>query len=200
MNKIALLFILLCFQWGTATAQTFEGTIEMYQVTADGLEYDLKWYIKGNKIAYELSSTSTRGAVYLRFIPQTKTNTMLMVTGDTKQQIPVDEIKGLDKMSVKDASIRSKGNSSNSYFKLINNWEITTSDLVIDVELTPEIPINFSDYKNFFKTDYGLYALGNSDKKGFPLSTITKDKKGNVITKTVLKRVSREAVPDSIFQ
>ena len=200
MNKITLLLIVFLSCSGSIFAQSFEGIIEMHQVTTNGLEYDLTWYIKEGKIAYELSSESGRGQVQMRLVPQKSTNSMLMVTGDTKQEIPTSEITAPDNFSMKGAKLEDKGTGSNKDFKEVKNWEISTSEIISNVEVTTDVNIKFSEYAEFFKNDYGLCALAESGKAGFPLSSITKDKNGNVLTKTTLKKVTRTAVADSYFQ
>ncbi|MFT5646827.1 MAG: hypothetical protein ACI976_001512 [Aureispira sp.] len=200
MNKITLLLIVFIASVKILSAQNFEGVIEMHQVTTNGLEYDLKWYIKGDKIAYELSTKSSRGAVQMRFVPQKSSNSMLMISGNTKTEISSEKITTPVGFSMKGAMLVDKGNSSNGDFKNITEWEITTDRMVAKVEVTTDIGINFAEYKQFFKSDYGLCALAESGKAGFPLNIIIQDKEGNVLTRTTLKKVTRMSVSDSFFQ
>lgn len=200
MNKITLLLIVFLFSAMASWAQSFEGIIEMHQVTSNGLEYDLKWYIKGNKIAYELSSESSRGEVQMRFVPLKKTNSMLMVSGNNKVEIPASDITAPIGFSMEGARLEDKGSIENKSFKSVKKWQISTSEIQAIVEITTDININFSEYKEFFKSDYGLCALAESGKEGFPLSSVTKDKSGMILTKTTLKRVTRTTVSDSFFE
>jgi len=172
----------------------------MHQVTTNGLEYDLKWYIKGDKIAYELSTKSGADAVQMRFVPLKSSNSMLMISGNTKTEIPTDKITAPVGFSMKGAKLVDKGNSANSYFKSVKEWEITTDKMIAKVEVTTDVGINFAEYKQFFKSDYGLCALAESGKVGFPLNITIKDKVGNILTKTTLKKVTRMSVSDSFFQ
>ena len=200
MNKITLLLIVFLGCSGSIFAQSFEGIIEMHQVTSNGLEYDLKWYIKGDKIAYELSSESSRSEDQMRFVPQTSTNSMLMITGDTKKEIPATDITTPEGFSMKGAKIEDKGLVTNSNFKTVNKIEIATSEITSQVEITSDVKVNFADYAQFFKADYGLCALAESGKVGFPISSITKDKNGKVLTRTTLKKVTRTTITDAYFQ
>ena len=52
--------VIVCFMTNLS-AQDFEGIIEMVQITPTGIEYNMKWYIKDKKIAYELSFENGRG-------------------------------------------------------------------------------------------------------------------------------------------
>lgn len=200
MNKITLLLIIFLASIKILSAQNFEGVVEMHQVTTNGLEYDLKWYIKGDKIAYELSTKSGKDAVQMRFVPLKSSNSMLMISGNTKTEIPTDQITAPVGFSMKGAKLVDKGNSENDNFKSVKEWEITTDKMVAKVQVTTDIGINFGEYKQFFKSDYGLCALAESGKAGFPLNITIKDKTGNVLTKTTLKKVTRMSVADAFFQ
>lgn len=202
MNKIALLLIFSLCLMASAFSQSFEGIIEMHQVTSNGLEYDLKWYIKNDKIAYELSPKSSRAqeGAQMRFVPQKSSKTMLMVIGDTKTEIPVADITSPDGFNMKGAKVVDKGTASNSNFKDVKVLEISTSELTSTVEVTTDIKINFSEYAAFFKADYGICALAESGKVGFPLNSVTKDKNGKVLTQTTFKKVTVTAVADSFFK
>lgn len=199
MNKITLLLILFFTSIHLLSAQNFEGVIEMHQVTTNGLEYDLKWYIKGDKIAYELSSASSRG-VQMRFVPLKSSNSMLMISGNTKTEIPSEKITTPVGFSMEDAKLEEKGSSSSSDFKRIQEWQITTAEMTARVEVTTDIGVNFAEYKQFFKSDYGLCALAESGKAGFPLNITIQDKQGNVLAKTTLKKVTRMPIADSYFK
>jgi len=200
MNKITLLLIVFLASIKILSAQDFEGVIEMHQITTNGLEYDLKWYIKGDKIAYELSTASGRDAVQMRFVPLKSSNSMLMISGNTKTEIPSTKITAPVGFSMEGAKLVEKGKSSNGDFKNIKEWQITTDEMIAKVEVTTDIGINFTEYKQFFKSDYGLCALAESGKAGFPLNITIQDKKGNVLTKTTLKKVTRMTVADSFFK
>lgn len=200
MNKVTLLLIFFFASISVLSAQNFEGVIEMHQITTNGLEYDLKWYIKGNQIAYELSTESSRGDVQMRFVPLKSSNSMLMISGNTKTEIPSNKITTPAGFSMEGAKLMDKGNHSSNNFKHITKWEITTDKITANVEVTTDIGINFAEYKEFFQSDYGLCALAESGKAGFPLNITIQDKQGNVLTKTTLKKVTRMAVADSFFK
>jgi len=200
MNKVILLLIVFLTSMKILSAQNFEGVIEMYQVTTNGLEYDLKWYIKGDQIAYELSTESGEDVVQMRFVPLKSSNSMLMISGNTKTEIPAEKITAPAGFSIEDAKLVDNGNRSSKDFENIKEWQIATNEMTANVEITTDIRINFAEYKQFFKSDYGLCALAESGKVGFPLNITIQDKKGNILTKTTLKKVSRIPVADSFFK
>lgn len=200
MNKLNLLLLIF---WSCSTAifaQSFEGVIEMHQTTSNGMEYDLTWYIKGNQLAYELSTSSGGMDVQIRFVPQRAKNSMLMIAGDTKREIPASEIIQPDEINLTGAKVVEKSIEGTKDFKAMKALEISTATITANVEVTTDIKINFAEYAAFFKKDYGLCALVQSGKEGFPLSSVTKDKAGNILTKTTLEKVTRTTVSDAYFQ
>jgi len=200
MKKITLLLLFFLTVFSTETwAQElhFEGIVKMHQQTANGVEYDVTWYIKKGQIAFKLSSDAARGTD-MRFVPQKESQTMLMVIGDDKKEIPVDQIES--ELNLTNLSTKVIGGTENNNFKEVFKYEITTDKAISTVEVTTDIPISFSEYAAFFKNDYGIHVLAKSGKKGFPIQSITKDKAGNLITKTTLKSVERINVDESMFK
>lgn len=191
-----LLFCWLVLTCISLNAQSFEGIIETHQVTGDGVEYELTWYIKGDKIAYELKSTSQER---MRFVPQVASNSMLMVTGDNKTSIPVSDISSPSNFSMEGATLSGKGRGGCPHFKAVEQWQLSTKDVVAMVEVTTDVSINLSKYKEFFKAHHGLCALAASGKAGFPLNSIVKDKNGKLLCKTTVTNVKRMPVADSYF-
>jgi hypothetical protein len=181
------------------TSSGFEGIIEMVQTTPT-VEYNMKWYIKDNKLAYELTFNNARGKYQIRFVPHKSTNSVLMVTGDSKIEIPSSEINSPEGFSLEGAKLKNNGKVKNPDFRKVNNWQISTSKFVSILEVTTDVDINFSEYKEFFKGDHGICALVESGKPGFLLNSTTLDSEGNLITKTTLKKVTRTKVSDSFFK
>lgn len=191
-----VLFSLLVWASTSLSAQSFEGIIETHQVTGDGVEYDLIWYIKGDKIAYEMKSNSQER---MRFVPQVASNSMLMVTGESKTRIPLSDISSPSNFSMEGAKLSGKGRGTCKHFKAVEQWQMSTDEIVAMVEVTTDISINLSKYKEFFKAHHGLCALAASGKVGFPLNSTVKDKNGKLLCKTTLTNVTRTAVADSYF-
>lgn len=205
MLKLIFVPILVLFIYTGAIAQDFEGVIEMTQETANGLKYDLKWFIKKDQIAYEISSQSARSAqTQLRFVPQPKKNRMLMIAhsdqGDNKSEIAATDISAPPGFNFENVTIEEGAETSSDDFKKIQHLVVKNEKLSTTVEVTPDININFKEYAAYFKADYGIYALVKSGKKGFPLNSVTKDATGNIISKTTLKSVKKIKVSDKYFQ
>ena len=195
MKNLLLLTILFLSSF-TLSAQSFEGTVKMHQITANGIEYDVTWYIKKDKIAVEVASESARG-MQMRFIPLKGKKAMLMVTGDTKKEIPVSQITSdfsFDNLKTKEDKSQVSG------FTNVTRYNISNAQINAEVQVTTDIDIQFSEYADFFKNDCGLYLLASSNKKGFPINSTVKDAKGNLIVKTTFKSMTRKSIEDSKFQ
>ena len=193
-------YCMLLLLWATMglglQAQHFEGIIEMRQETADGLSYTLKWYIKGERLAYEMTDQQER----IRFVPRPASGAMLMVTGETKTTIPVSDITGVAAQQLQGAALQNNGNGRCPHFNQVEQWRIATTDVEAILEVTTDVHVNFGHYREFFKNDYTLYALATSGKVGFPLNSIARDQHGNVLSRTTITKVTRTTLPDSYFE
>lgn len=191
-----VLFYLFVLVGTNLNAQSFEGIIETHQTTGDGVEYDLIWYIKEGNIAYEMKSSSQER---MRFVPQLASNSMLMVTGDNKTSIPLSDIGSPANFSMEGATLSGKGRGTCQHFKSVEQLQLSTNDVVAMVEVTTDVAINLSKYKEFFKAHYGLCALAASGKSGFPLNSTVKDKTGKMLCQTTVTKVTRKSLADSYF-
>lgn len=191
-------FFLLAIQ---AQEASFEGIIESVLQNTTGIEYQIKWYIKEGKIAYELSfETPDRGKFNMRLVPQIEKKTILMVTGDTKIEVPSSEISNAQSFDLSDLKLEKIAIEKTDEFKQVKSWKVSTDNLTSVMSVTTDVDINFADYKEFFKSDLGICALAESGQKGFPLNIETHDKEGNLIEKTTFKKVTRMEVEDTFFQ
>ena len=191
-------FFLLAIQ---AQEASFEGIIESVLQNTTGIEYQIKWYIKEGKIAYELSfETPDRGKFNMRLVPQIEKKTILMVTGDTKIEVPSSEISNAQSFDLSDLKLEKIAIEKTDEFKQVKSWKVSTDNLTSVMSVTTDVDINFADYKEFFKSDLGICALAESGQKGFPLNIETHDKDGNLIEKTTFKKVTRMEVEDTFFQ
>lgn len=195
MKYLMGLLLLVVGSW-TVHAQTFEGIIEMRQETGEGVHYTLKWYIKGERLAYELINQEER----IRFVPRPDSRSMLMVAGETKTTIPVSEITGIALQQLQGAALENNGSSRCPYFGNVQQWRIATPQVEAVLQVTTDVGVNFSHYRDFFKGDYTLSALAASGQVGFPIKSMTLDRQGNILSKTTITKVTRTTVDDAYFE
>jgi hypothetical protein len=195
----ALSFVFLFF--GSSYAQTFEGIVVLRQVSGEGFTNDLTWYIKKDKIAFEIINLSETGTMKMRFVPKPKQNSMLMVInttqGETKNEISASEISSDIDMSK--SEVKDNGVKNSAEYGELNMMTISTPNTVTESEIDKSIDVDLSKYVAFLKNDYAIQALIKTKQIGFPLNSVTKDKSGNLISKISVISVKRTAVSDNFF-
>jgi len=169
---------------------------------AAGMTYDLIWYIKKDKIAYEVKTLSGNNSIKMRFVPQVKQNTMLMIIdspeGNSKKEIAARDISS--NIDISELAVKVVDTKNSTDFGEIQVLNIETVDATTTVEVVKSIDVDFTKYASFLKNEYGIQALIYSKQIGFPLNSVTKDKAGNVVSKTTVINVRRSTVSDSYFQ
>jgi len=199
MFKLIKIFCLLFGFVQLLAAQGFEGIVETRQVDANGISHDISWYIKKDKIAFELKSNA---AMKMRFVPQPKQNSMLMTVstadGESKTEVLAKDISS--EINVSGAELKDLGMRKTAEHGDVSVIVMTTSTSTTETELTKMFDVNLSNYVSFFKNDYAILSLVKSGQSGFPLNSVTKDKSGNIISKTTLISIRRLALSESYFK
>lgn len=201
MTKLlrVLLFFFGCLT--AINAQNFEGIVEMEQTSATGTTYKITWFIKKDKIAYEIKTGADAGATKMRFVPQPKQNTMLMIIssseGNNKREISTRDISSDIDMSK--AEVKENGTKSSPDFGELTLLLITTPDAVTEVEVVKSIDVDLSKYASYLKNEYGMQALIQSKQIGFPLNSVTKNKNGDLVSQTKVVSIKRVAVSEDYF-
>lgn len=183
---VLILTLGIAFQ---SQAQSFEGTVEISQQTAEGITYQMKWYIKENKVAYEITSFGAESMVPMRFVPLPEHNKMLMIAGGSRSEIAARDLT-TPSFDPNKTSVKEEGG------KII----ITTDNTVTEVEVDKSVDIDFARYAQFFKADQSIYALAKMQLRGFPVRSTTRDQAGKILSQTTLKRIQSCKVDDSIFR
>ena len=205
MRKI-LFFILLAVLTGQGSlrAQQFEGIVDMTQESA-GMVYQVKWYIRKDRIAYELFAKSDQGSMQFRFVPQPEKNNMLLITNGTnnsdKREIPVQEIMPSPGLDIRNLQVEAAGaGAPHPEFRETQRLIVrSASQTVTELDYSTEIDVDLSKYAAYLKEDYGIQALAQSRRTGFPVSSVTKDRSGQVISRTRVTKVTRTKVQDKHF-
>ncbi len=195
-----ILFIL--FSVSSLSGQNFEGVIETKQVSGDGITHNVTWYVKKDKIAFEIISKSQKGELKMRFVPQPAQNSMLMVIstpeGETKNEITPKEITAEIDMS--NCSIKELGTKRIDEYGEILLLQFTSLNSITDAEILKNIDVDLSRFATFLKNDYAVQGLIHARMKGFPINSVTKDKNGKLINKTTVVSVRKIPVSESYFK
>jgi hypothetical protein len=197
-----ILTILWLFAASIAYSQSFEGIIEMSKESG-GIQQNIKWYIRKDKIAFEISTSKGDPAMY-RFVPQPEKGNLLIISADnSKMEAPNDQNTITTNFDTRALQIEEKGTGPSSLpeFREVQKWAIRNgSPNTAEADISPEIDVNFSKYAAYFKDDYALQALAQSRRLGFPLNAVTRDKNGNVISRLRVTKVTRTKVGDQYFK
>jgi len=184
------------------TAQNFEGIVETKQVDANGIINDISWYIKKDKIAFELRGNTDKSAMKMRFIPQPTQNSLILVLttpeGESKNEVNARDISS--EININGAELKDNGLKNTVDCGEVNLLTMNTANSITEIEFSKMIDVNFSRYASFFKNDYALLALIKSGHTGFPVNSVTKDKNGKIISKTTLVSIRNIPVSESYFK
>ncbi len=196
LGTIGIVLMTALFSFGQ---QNFEGIVKMHQETSAGIAYDITWYIKKDKIAFEVKTVSDNSSLKMRFVPQPQKDNMLMIINNSeKKEIASRDISG--DIDLSNATVSSNGTRESPEFGEIELLTIKTQDMTTEVEVVKAIDVDLSKYAAFLKNDYGIQALIQSKQIGFPLNSTTKDQNGVIISKTTLQSIKRQKVSDQYFQ
>ena len=186
-------------------AQNFEGIIEMTQ-NSNGVNAQVKWYIKKDKIACEVQAQTAQGPLTYRFIPQPEKGTILIITnGTSKMEVAAGEITPSANVDTRNLQVEDLGpttpTQSNPELQQLRRLMIRNNQQIeTDFNYTPLIDVPFHRYAAYFKDDYGIQALAQTKRDGFPVSSTTKDRSGKVIGSTRIDKITRMSLPDSHFK
>jgi hypothetical protein len=199
MNKI--IYILFLFLGSFLNAQNFEGIVEMKQTSADGVAHDLTWYIKKDKIAFEIRTKSDRGVTKMRFVPKPKQNSMLMIvatpSGENKNEISAKDI--VTEIDLSRSEVKENGVKNSSSYGDLSVLVLTTPSAVTETEVAKSIDVDLFKYAAFLKNDHAVQALIKTRQIGFPVNSVTKDKTGKIISKCSVTAVKRTVVAENYF-
>jgi hypothetical protein len=202
MLKIIKTFCLLFSFVQFVSAQSFEGIVETRQVDANGVSNEISWYIKKDRIAFELKPNGDKAAMKMRFVPQPKQNSMLMVIstpeGESKSEVHANDISS--EINTAGAELKDIGLRNTAEFGEVSVLLMTTATSITETEVSKMIDINLAAYASFFKNDYAVLALIKSGQSGFPLNSVTKDKNGKIISKTTIVSIRKFPVSESYFK
>lgn len=194
---ILILFISFCSLSQNVSAQDFEGIIKQRQITAEGITYDMNWYISKEKLAYELHIQSPEGYIDVKLIPNITTNTLKIVTKTTNgnyiKNIPISEIKTSKSIQRSTLNLLSENNNIQEY--VVNGLSTNGT-----IKVNKAINFDFSKYAPFFKENVILYAFLRQNIKGFPEEIIEKDASGNIVQKIELISINRQKIDESYFK
>jgi hypothetical protein len=204
--KIKYFIFALAFLAATAIAQAqnnFEGVVVMQQSKGEEDPIKIIWYIKKDKLAYDLEFKTPEGVLtVMRFVPNPATK-MLLITDPQatfRYEVPISSIQATtDVKKGMTAKETGRGNIEPQFEKMVT-VAIETPNSKTEMEYTTDIIIDWSLYSDFFVSDYSIAAMIKLDAKGFPYMSTSKDEKGEVVLLNELLYFRKEKISDTVFK
>jgi len=185
---------------GLSTAQSYKNLSIEQNVKNSEFSGTFKWYIKGNKLAFDMSYVHEGVKRETRFIPNLSKNEFILLTLsiNMKSYINIADIKPASDFGM----IRNIKEDGEAIVSGINCKKIIieATNSITECFIDTSIDFAYYNYEAFFKSDYAVQALAQLKLKGFPISIITKDLEGNVINTVTTTNIQPNSVSDNIFE
>lgn len=198
------IFLLCCIlSVGFLAAQNTNNVTIKTKVKGDKFTGDITWFVKGDKIAFDVQFSHEGKQYNTRFIPDKSkgifhilSNTpdnKIYSTAEAKSIVPAPGFDAVV-LSVEDAGTETV--SGISCKKLI----VKTAGTITECFIDPTINAQYTSYEAFFQSDYALLAMKEMKMNGFPIAIITKDLEGNIITDVQTTNIQVNSVNDNVFK
>ncbi len=194
--KLKLIIFPLCLI--VINAFGFEGSIKQVvkNYNGTGTNMTMTWYLASHNCRIDMAASGkdVHSNSVLILDPASQTLKTYETTGAGEKlyyQVPAGSISG--GMSIVSVSPTQESKQINGY--KCEKWIIISSLGVYNVWITKDIDIDWSMYKEFFKTSVEIQALAQQGVKGFPMLTET----GNGSNATSVETVSAQAVSSNTF-
>lgn len=195
------LFLVACCLVGVvAQGQSlFEGRIELEQTTVTGVKCKVIWFVKKDRVAYQIQSIDGGSKDFMRFVPLEASKDVLVVMNKQRQRIKADELvykMPYDLSGFSKKQLRTRNAYSNNS---TNVWLLKTKGASVEAHIREDLDINLSKWMHLIQGDFGLLLVAKAGEKGFPVNYTVRDNSGNLISESKLLQIVREKVSDLYF-
>ncbi len=197
------IFLILCLITSAfITAQSVNNATIKTNVKSDNFDGQITWFVKGDKIAFDMQFTHEGKTFSSRFIPDKSKGVFHILTTSSDSKIySTADAKSIETTPGFDPVILSVEQAGNEVISGINCKKIivktagTTTECFID----PSINAQYTSFETFFRSDYALLAMKELKINGFPIALITKNLEGKIITEVQTTSIQTNSVNDNIF-
>lgn len=200
MKKIICLSVLFC-AFCFLNAQNANMMIEA-KIQNNDFDGNIIWYIKGDKLAFDMIYTYEGNTYETRFIPQPDKGVMYLLNdaGGQKMKTTINagDIRADENFDKRILEVNIEENvvvSGIECKKII----VKTANTVTECFIDTSIDFPYYRYEAFLRSDYALLALRQLNMKGFPIAVKTTDRSGNVINNVETLNIRSNVVSDNIF-
>lgn len=199
------LFVLFVFSSGMGFSQSFEGIIRSeYYNAGDSSLIFLTWYIQPSRIALEMRFGEGKTPHTTRFVMDTSSNEMVVITRTTDgkkyfNKVQTSDIEKSDNFSMKwyktfrtDDTTQMKGYKCR---KLVSSDENKSSSCWIAEDMDIYLP----PYSKFLQSDYDIRSLSQWEMKGFPMQSATVLSDGRLLHSVIVREIVPGKLSNSEF-
>ncbi len=204
MKKSALFLVLACLASGVFAGKGLVVT-QKYTTETVGQSISVTWYVTDTKCKMKMQySDKDINGTTTYFIPDVAAGKLLTYSDGP---VPANSVKAYFTIPVQNIK------SSNSIMltvektgevKDINGFKCEkviakSAGSITEMWVTVDFKADCTKFAAFFKNSYELNALNQGKITGFPVSSVTKDASGNVISSTEVLSVSSSEISDGEF-
>lgn len=200
--KKSLLLIFCSILSVIITAQTVNNATIKTTVKGDKFDGEIIWYLKGDKVAFDMQFTHEGKTYSSRFIPDKSKGLFHILTNSGESRIySTADAKSIEVTPGFDPTILSVEPAGEQLISGINCKKIIvkTAGTVTECYIDPTINVNYTSYETFFRSDYALLAMKELKMNGFPIAIKTKDLEGKTITEVTTTNIQQNSVTDNHF-
>jgi len=196
-------FLILCIIISASiTAQSVNNVSIKTNVKGDNFDGQITWFVKGDKIAFDMQFTHEGKTFTSRFIPDKSKGLFHVLTTTPDAKIySTAEAKSIEPTPGFDPVILSVEMAGDEVISGINCKKIIvkTAGTVTECFIDPTINAQYTSYETFFRSDYALLAMKELKLNGFPIALITKNLEGRILTEVQTINIQLNSVNDNVF-
>ena len=163
-------------------------TQKYFDSNAKGSSVNISWYVTASQCKLKMEFSDTKVNTVNWFIPDVANSKLLTYTegavpGGTQKafySIPVQSIKS--DMNASRVSVGKTGETKTVSGMLCEKIIVKTNKSITEMWVTKDFKTDYYKFASFFQNSFELMGLNEEKIQGFPLSSVTKDNSGKVIS------------------
>ena len=208
MKRIISIIAMLVILVNTFAGKGIVVTQKFSSAANNGAAVTVTWYVTADNCKMKMDFSDSKVNTSTYFIPQTTNGRLITYSDDptpsglqkTYYEIPLQNIKGGSETNVTRVKVEHTGEvkimSGISCEKLIVRTNKSSTEMWVTKDFKPA----FYSFYNYFQNSFELMGLSEEKIGGVPLSSITKDNAGVVISQLDLLSANMQELNESDFK
>jgi len=188
---------------GFISAQSINNATIKTSVKGDNFDGYITWFLKGDKLAFDVEFSHEDKTYLSRFIPDKAKGIFHILTNTPEAKIySTAEAKSINHTPGFDPIVISVTEEGQEVISGINCTKIVvkTAGTITECYIDPTINAQYASYEAFFRSDYALLAMKELKLNGFPIALKTTDLDGKVLTEMKTINIQTNSVNDNAFK